>query len=55
MPRIAGQPVEFIESEIKRYQDPAVKLPDRFMRAAVQSLSPEEVSALANYYASQGN
>jgi cytochrome subunit of sulfide dehydrogenase len=55
MPRIAGQPVEFIESEIRRYQDPAVKLPDRFMRAAVQSLSPEEVSALANYYASQGN
>lgn len=55
MPRIAGQPVEFIESEIKRYQDPAAKLPDRFMRSAVQSLSAEEVSALANYYASQGN
>jgi cytochrome c553 len=32
-----------------------VKLPDRFMRSAVQSLSLEEVSALANYYASQGN
>jgi len=32
-----------------------VKLPDRFMRSAVQSLSSEEVSALANYYASQGN
>jgi sulfide dehydrogenase cytochrome subunit len=54
-PRIAGQPLEFIESEIKRYQDPTVKLPDRFMRSAVQSLSSEEVSALANYYASQGN
>lgn len=55
IPRIAGQPVAFVESEIRRYQDPAVKLPDRFMRSAVQALSAEEVSALAHYYASQAN
>jgi len=54
-PRIAGQPVEYIESEIQRYQDPAVKLPNRFMRSAVETLNAEEVSALAHYYAAQGN
>lgn len=53
MPRLAGQPMEFIENEIKRYQDQAVKLPNQFMRSVVKSLSAEEVSALANYYASQ--
>ena len=55
LPRIAGQPVVFIESEIQRYQDPAVKLPNRFMRSAVETLNAEEVSALAHYYATQGN
>ncbi|MGA7178434.1 MAG: c-type cytochrome [Thiobacillaceae bacterium] len=54
MPRLAGQPVEFIELEIKRYQNPASKLPNQFMRTAVNSLSAEDISALANYYASQG-
>jgi sulfide dehydrogenase cytochrome subunit len=52
-PRIAGQPLEFLENEIKRYQDPAVKLPNKFMRNAVKSLTTEEVKALAHYYASQ--
>jgi sulfide dehydrogenase cytochrome subunit len=55
MPRLAGQPVEFIELEIRRYQDPAVKLPNQFMRKAVKSLSADDISALAHYYASQKN
>jgi sulfide dehydrogenase cytochrome subunit len=55
MPRLAGQPVEFIENEIRRYQDPAVKLPNQFMRSVVKSLSAEEASALAHYYASQND
>jgi len=53
MPRLAGQPVDFIAGVIRRYQDPAAKLPNQFMRSVVKSLSAEEVSALANYYASQ--
>jgi cytochrome c553 len=32
-----------------------VKLPNRFMRSAVETLNAEEVSALAHYYATQGN
>lgn len=54
-PRLAGQPVAFLENAIKQYQDPAAKLPNKFMRSAVKSLTAEEVSALANYYASQQN
>lgn len=52
-PRIAGQPLEFLENEIKRYQNPAVKLPGRAMRNAVKSLTAEDMKALAHYYASQ--
>lgn len=54
-PRIAGQPVEFLENEIRRYQDPAVKLPNKFMRDAVKSLTAEDMKALAHFYASQKN
>ena len=53
MPRLAGQPGDVIGGVIRRYQDPAAKLPNQFMRSVVKSLSAEEVSALANYYASQ--
>ncbi len=55
LPRLAGQPVEFIEGEIRRYQDPALKRPNQFMRSVVKSLSAEEASALAHYYASQND
>lgn len=54
-PRIAGQPVEFLENEIKRYQDPAAKRPNKFMRDAVKSLTAEDMKALAHFYASQKN
>jgi len=54
-PRLAGQPLEFLENEIKHYQDPAAKRPNKFMRDAVKSLTAEDMKALAHFYASQKN
>lgn len=53
MPRLAGQDTDFIEIELKKYADKAVKVPSKVMRSMVKGLSPEDLHALAAFYGSQ--
>jgi len=50
-PRLAGQPAGYIEAQLKGYQDPKTRLPDRMMRALSTSLSANDIRALAQFYA----
>jgi cytochrome subunit of sulfide dehydrogenase len=52
-PRLDGQWAKYIELELLKYRDKEVKLSHKKMRNTSSKLTEEEVSAIAQYYASQ--
>lgn len=52
-PRLDGQWAKYIELEILKYRDKEVKLSHKKMRNTCSKLEKDEVSAIAQYYASQ--
>jgi cytochrome c553 len=52
-PRLAGQTISHLQTQLKAYIDPRTRLPNEVMRTAVRGLSEREVEALAHYYATE--
>jgi sulfide dehydrogenase cytochrome subunit len=52
-PRLAGQQGGFIELELEKYLDPKFNMPGKVMEFAVKGLTPDDIKALAAFYASQ--
>jgi sulfide dehydrogenase cytochrome subunit len=52
IPRIAGQWREYLEIILQEYKRYDRKMPNFFMTIIARQLSPEDISALANFYAS---
>jgi len=57
VPRIAGQWLDYLEIVMDEYLDPEVKMPEnamvKMMKMQMTGLKPEDVAALAHFYASQ--
>lgn len=53
MPRLSGQETDFLELELQKYADKALKAPSKVMRNMVKGLSSEDLHALAAFYGSQ--
>jgi sulfide dehydrogenase cytochrome subunit len=55
IPRLAGQYAEYLVLQMQDYQDPAVSISPAAMpmRLMLKDLSEEDLTALANFYASQ--
>lgn len=53
VPRLNGQWATYMEMELNKYRDEAVKLPHRKMRKNAQRLDPAEVSEVSNFMAVQ--
>jgi len=52
-PRLNGQWAMYLEMELDKYRDEAVKLPHRKMRKNAQKLEPAEVSEVSHFMAVQ--
>jgi sulfide dehydrogenase cytochrome subunit len=51
-PNLNGQDAKYIELEMRKYQDDAVPMP-AMMRMMAKQVKPEDLQAVAHYYASQ--
>lgn len=54
VPKINGQWAKYMELELVKYRSADFRMPHRKMKRAAQDLKPDEVSAVARYYAAQG-
>jgi cytochrome subunit of sulfide dehydrogenase len=52
-PRIGGQWAKYLELELMKYRDEKTAPPNPVMGMMAKSLKPEDISALAHFYASQ--
>jgi sulfide dehydrogenase cytochrome subunit len=53
IPRLAGQWRRYLEIAMEEYKDPQRKMPDETMTMIMTDLEPEQIRALAYFYASQ--
>jgi len=53
MPRLAGQWREYLEIVLQEYWQPDRHMGDLFMKLVLKPLRPEELTAMAHFYASQ--
>lgn len=57
VPRVAGQWLRYLEIVMGEYLDPEIKMPDnamvKMMKMQMTGLKPEDITALANFYAGQ--
>jgi len=52
-PKLNGQWAKYMEMELMKYRNEAVKMPHKKMRGNAKKLADEDVSAAAQYYAAQ--
>jgi sulfide dehydrogenase cytochrome subunit len=53
IPRLAGQWRRYLEIAMEEYKDPNRKMPSEGMVSIMETVSHEEISALAHFFASQ--
>jgi cytochrome subunit of sulfide dehydrogenase len=52
-PKLNGQSAQYMEMELMKYRDDSLAMPSKKMRKIANKLKEDEVSAVADYFASQ--